>query len=78
MVIKKKEFSKLSPCYLFEEIGKRKEKFLQQYKSAELISLGIGDTTLPLPEEVVRAMAMSAYSLATPAGYQGYLSLIHI
>eukprot|EP00961_Rhodomonas_salina_P120248 1618458-Rhodomonas_salina.2 len=39
---------------------------------AKLISLGIGDTTCPLPEPIATAMANYAKGLGTLEGYEGY------
>ncbi|KAL0365121.1 UNVERIFIED_CONTAM: Aminotransferase ALD1, chloroplastic [Sesamum angustifolium] len=58
--------------YLFPEISAREAQHLKKYPNAEVISLGIGDTTEPLPDTVASSMADYAYKLATPAGYRGY------
>ncbi|KAL0422357.1 UNVERIFIED_CONTAM: Aminotransferase ALD1, chloroplastic [Sesamum latifolium] len=58
--------------YLFPEISAREAQHLKKYPNAEVISLGIGDTTEPLPDTVASSMANYAYKLATPAGYRGY------
>ncbi|KAL2254399.1 aminotransferase ALD1 [Sesamum indicum] len=58
--------------YLFPEISAREAQHLKKYPNAEVISLGIGDTTEPLPDIVASSMANYAYKLATPAGYRGY------
>ena len=41
-------------------------------KKANIISLGVGDTTEPLPQKVADAMAEYSKGLGTRAGYQGY------
>ncbi|KAK4438211.1 Aminotransferase ALD1, chloroplastic [Sesamum alatum] len=58
--------------YLFPEISAREAQHLKKYPNANVISLGIGDTTEPLPDTVASSMANYAYKLATPAGYRGY------
>ncbi len=59
--------------YLFPEIERRKQEFCQNHHpEASLISLGIGDTTQPLPKPVSRAMAEMAMQLGEPEGYRGY------
>lgn len=58
--------------YLFPEITARKNQFLEKHPHAPLISLGIGDTTQPLPPLVTHAFAAYATALSTPNGYSGY------
>ncbi|MEM8727646.1 MAG: LL-diaminopimelate aminotransferase [Chlamydiota bacterium] len=65
-------FQALNPSYLFPEINRRKELFLQQHPAVELVDLGIGDTVLPLPKPVANALQKGAAELGTPEGYSGY------
>ncbi|GER47175.1 LL-diaminopimelate aminotransferase [Striga asiatica] len=58
--------------YLFPEISAREAQHIEKYPNAKVISLGIGDTTEPLPNVVASSMANFALSLATPKGYRGY------
>ncbi|CAA0831040.1 Aminotransferase ALD1 [Striga hermonthica] len=58
--------------YLFPEISAREAQHIEKYPNAKVISLGIGDTTEPLPNVVASSMANFALSLATPNGYRGY------
>lgn len=44
---------------------------LLSFHAHQVISLGIGDTTEPLPKYIADAMAKAAAGLATPAGYSG-------
>lgn len=39
----------------------------------QIISLGIGDTTEPLPKYIADAMAKAAAGLATREGYSGWV-----
>lgn len=63
---------KLQNNYLFPEISSRELEHMKKYPHAKLISLGIGDTTEPLPEIVALSMANYARCLSTPEGYKGY------
>ncbi|GAA0150950.1 transaminase [Lithospermum erythrorhizon] len=63
---------KLQNHYLFPEITFRVVEHLKKYPDAKIISLGIGDTTQPVPEIVASEMANYAGGLATPEGYSGY------
>ena len=50
MAIINENFLKLSNNYLFSEIAKRVKTFKENYQDRNVISLGIGDVTQPLPK----------------------------
>lgn len=62
----------LQPNYLFPEINERKQQFLASQPDAALISLGIGDTTEPIPFSIVSTLSSFSEALGTPEGYFGY------
>ena len=62
----------LSEHYLFPEIDKRKQHYLSLHPEAHVISLGIGDTTHPLPEEVAKGISKKALAMSHRDGYVGY------
>ena len=62
----------LKAGYLFPEITKRKLAFLEKHPNAKLISLGIGDTTEPIPPTIVEGLVSGAEKLGTREGYVGY------
>ncbi|XP_022986498.1 LL-diaminopimelate aminotransferase, chloroplastic-like [Cucurbita maxima] len=64
--------AKLQAGYLFPEIARRRNAHLQKYPDAKVISLGIGDTTEPIPEVITSAMAKRSHALSTLEGYSGY------
>lgn len=64
--------AKLQAGYLFPEIARRRAAHLLKYPDAQVISLGIGDTTEPIPEVITSAMAKRAHELSTLEGYSGY------
>ncbi|KVI01873.1 hypothetical protein Ccrd_019845 [Cynara cardunculus var. scolymus] len=64
--------AKLQAGYLFPEIGRRKAAHMLKHPDAQVISLGIGDTTEPIPEVITSAMAKRALALSTVEGYSGY------
>lgn len=64
--------AKLKASYLFPEINQRKRQFLAANPEASLISLGIGDTTEPLPGSIACALENFSSGLGTPKGYSGY------
>ncbi|XP_064971355.1 aminotransferase ALD1 homolog [Musa acuminata AAA Group] len=63
---------KLRNGYLFPEIGMRQQEHLEKYPDAKIISLGIGDTTEPIPNIITSAMAEYSHALSTREGYRGY------
>ncbi|CAA7401044.1 unnamed protein product [Spirodela intermedia] len=63
---------KLQNGYLFPEIAMRQQAFMKRHPEAELISLGVGDTTQPIPRVVTAAMAETCHALSTSEGYRGY------
>lgn len=63
---------KLQYNFLFPEISARQAQHAKRYPNAKIISLGIGDTTQPLPDIVASSMANYAHSLSTSTGYRGY------
>ncbi|XP_010273540.1 PREDICTED: LL-diaminopimelate aminotransferase, chloroplastic isoform X1 [Nelumbo nucifera] len=64
--------AKLQAGYLFPEIARRRAAHILKYPDAQVISLGIGDTTEPIPEVITSAMAQRSHSLSTLEGYSGY------
>lgn len=64
--------SMLKASYLFPEINSRKRQFLAQHPDASLISLGIGDTTEPIPQSIVYSLEHASTGLGTAVGYSGY------
>lgn len=63
---------RLQTNYLFPEINARKQQFLALHPQASLISLGIGDTTEPIPPFITKALMQGAARLGTADGYVGY------
>lgn len=72
MVRRNPHFAKLVAGYLFPEINKRKKNLLARQPDAKIISLGIGDTTLPIHNHVSKYLQQYALDLATKEGYSGY------
>merc|ERR1719353_2289572 len=64
---------KLQAGYLFPEIGRRRNAYLEANPDARpIISLGIGDTTMPVPEHILKGLTEGASKLGTKEGYSGY------
>lgn len=65
-------FGKLQAGYLFPEIGRRRSAYLADHPGAEIISLGVGDTTQPIPKHICEGLQKGAAKLGTVDGYSGY------
>ncbi|HOK96996.1 MAG TPA: LL-diaminopimelate aminotransferase [Anaerohalosphaeraceae bacterium] len=65
-------FLKLKAGYLFPEIAKRVSAFAKANPKADIIKLGIGDVTEPLPQAVIKAMHKAVDEMATREGFHGY------
>lgn len=67
-------FAKLAGGYLFPEIGRRRTAYLEENPDMadKIISLGIGDTTQPIPEHILSGLVKGASKLGTKEGYSGY------
>lgn len=72
MIKRNTGFANLTAGYLFPEVARRRREFAEKNPQAKIISLGIGNTTEPLPEFIAQAMADYSLGLATPEGYSGY------
>jgi len=65
-------YRKLQAGYLFPEIARRTAKFQAENPEADIIRLGIGDTTLPLTESVTSGMKAFIDKLSDKNTYSGY------
>ena len=65
-------FAKLQAGYLFPEIARRRNAYLASNPDAKIISLGIGDTTMPIPPHILSGLQKGATKLGTKEGYTGY------
>lgn len=65
-------YLKLQDSYLFSTIAKKVSKFTAEYPDKEIIRLGIGDVTLPIIPECIKAMHNATNELQTKEGFKGY------
>lgn len=65
-------FLKLKAGYLFPEIARRVHAFCDANPEADVIKLGIGDVTEPLPPAIVAAMHRAVDELADRKSFRGY------
>ena len=72
MVQVNENYLKLKAGYLFPEIAKRVKQYSQSNKSSDIIKLGIGDVTEPLPKACRDAMSKALNDMGTNEGFKGY------
>lgn len=72
MALVNENYLKLPGSYLFSEIARRVNQFKVNHPEADLIRLGIGDVTLPLPPAVVEAMQKGVSEMGRSETFRGY------
>ena len=65
-------YLKLQAGYLFPEISRRVNTFVEAHPDADVIRLGIGDVTEPLPEAIVAAMHTAVDEMGYRDTFRGY------
>ena len=65
-------YLKLPGNYLFSEIAKRIAAYREENPQADIISLGIGDVTRPLPEASITAMHEAVDEMGRAESFRGY------
>lgn len=65
-------FGNIKETYLFSEIGARVRKFSAFNPDKQIIRLGIGDVTRPIPAVVTEAMATAVAEMGNPETFRGY------
>jgi len=65
-------YLKLESSYLFADIARRVAAFQAAHPGREIIRLGIGDVTRPLPAACVAALHQAADEMAREATFRGY------
>ncbi len=65
-------YAKLEAGYLFPEIGRRVAAFCEAHPDAEVIRLGIGDVTEPLPPAIAQALHAAVDEMSERDTFRGY------
>lgn len=65
-------FLNLQKSYLFSTMGQKTRAYKAAHPDADVISLGIGDVTRPLPDACIKAMRKAVDELADEKTFQGY------
>jgi LL-diaminopimelate aminotransferase len=65
-------YNKLPKTYLFSEIARRSKTFSEKNPGVELLKLGIGNTTLPLTDSILKGLLDGVGKLGDVKTYSGY------
>ncbi|WP_303867828.1 LL-diaminopimelate aminotransferase [Acetobacterium wieringae] len=72
MALINENYLKLPGSYLFSEIARRVEAYKTVNPEANIIRLGIGDVTKPLPEAVITGLHYAVDEMASEKTFKGY------
>ena len=72
MILINENYLKLQASYLFSEIRRRTDEFQKKHPEREIIKLGIGDVTRPLPQACIEAFHRAVDEMADAATFRGY------
>lgn len=67
-----KHYLELENSYLFKTIAKKAADYKNEHSEADIIKMGIGDVTLPLPECAVKAMGEAVSEMGKKETFHGY------
>ncbi len=67
-----KNFNDVADSYLFAEVASRVAAFSRTHSDKKIIKLGIGDVTLPLVPEVIKAMHAGVEDMSKQETFKGY------
>ena len=65
-------FLKLQDNYLFSRINAKVNEYLEKNPNADIIRLGIGDVTRPIPKEVINAIKKATEEMGDSTTFKGY------
>lgn len=72
MILINENYTKLPGSYLFSDIARKVTEFKQSNPSANVIRLGIGDVTKPLPHASIEALHKAVDEMASSDTFRGY------
>ena len=72
MALVNEHFLKLPGSYLFSDIAKKVNTFRITHPKQDIIRLGIGDVTQPLPPACIETMHKAVEELAGKDTFRGY------
>ncbi len=72
MITINENYLKLQASYLFSNIAKRVMSYQEAHPDQEIIKLGIGDVTLPLPQACIDAFHNAVDEMGSETSFRGY------
>jgi LL-diaminopimelate aminotransferase len=72
MITVNEHYSKLQASYLFVTIARKIKDFQERHPEIDLIKLGIGDVTKPLPAACIDAFRKGVQEMADEKSFRGY------
>ncbi|OVE74437.1 LL-diaminopimelate aminotransferase [bacterium B17] len=72
MIKVNENYSKLQASYLFSNIAKKVSAFTEANPDKDIIKLGIGDVTKPLPAACIEALHAATDEMANESSFMGY------
>ncbi len=72
MIRVNENYLKLRSSYLFSEVAKRVADFRSRFPEKEVVPLGIGDATRPLPPACIEAFHAAVAEMGDEATFRGY------
>ena len=72
MIKVNENFLRLQDNYLFSSIAKKVEEYKKMHPGKEVIRMGIGDVTRPIPEVIVQALKQAAEEMGKKETFRGY------
>ena len=72
MALVNEQFLKLPGSYLFADIARKVAAYREAHPGRDIIRLGIGDVTLPLPQVSIEAMHRAVDEMADSRTFHGY------
>jgi len=72
MALINENYTKLPGSYLFSDIARKVTEFKTAHPDANIIRLGIGDVTKPLPTAIIEALHKAVDEMANASTFRGY------
>lgn len=72
MAFVNRNYANLKESYLFSEVAKKVQTYVEQNPDKKVIKMGIGDVTLPLADVVIDAMHKATTEMSQKETFRGY------
>ena len=78
MITINENFLKLQDSYLFVTIAEKVKKYQEKNPNKDIIKLGIGDITRPIPKNIAEAMKKAVDEMTDINTFRGYCPEIRL